>query len=172
MTKSSLIKRKAIHAVKKEQKTGLHALVSCVNYSHLHVTFIPWRLLHYKICVLVISFSICLWALSLVILNFSTVHTYVPLSCISLEFFLIYFHSCIKKLLLFCEIKYQKMNGLTTDIITYEAENSTTKCKTSRITLFSGIKWEIVKCMKWVMKASRQKANSVKNWTIALERQI
>lgn len=83
---------------KKEHKTGLQALISHINYSHLHVTFIPWRLFHYKICVLIISFSICLWALCLVTLNLSTVHIYVPLSCISLEFFLISFHSCTKRI--------------------------------------------------------------------------
>lgn len=98
-------------------------------------------------------------------------HIYVPLSSISLEFLIISFHSCIKELLLFREIKYQKLNGLMKDIITYEAGNSITKCKTSRITLFSGIKWKVVKCIKWVMKSTRQKAHSVKTWTAALERQ-
>lgn len=127
MTESSLIKRKAMHAVKKEHKTGLHTLISCINYSHLLVTFIPQRLLHYKICILIISFSICLWALCFVILNFSTVHNYVPFLCISLEFFLIIFHSFIKELLLFCEIKYQKLNGLMEDISTYKDGNSITK---------------------------------------------
>lgn len=112
-------------------------LKSCSNCSHLHVTFVP-RLLHYKNPCSDNQFQ----HLSLSPVSCHTEFFHCAYPCSSLMHFTWIlshtFDSCIKELLLFCEIKYEKLDGLMKDFITYEAGNSITKCKTSRITLFSG----------------------------------